>query len=307
MGSRPRNARADSLPRARCTHGCRHRTGADGSHPGAVRSSSRGTRSTCASRREHRHDLRGVRRCGREPRSRRRQPLRLRSRGCGRDLGTCPARVVSPGGARLSAHVDPPRDVHRRGVRDRAGLGSRCPRPGRAERASDASRAPGHHGDRRNDIGSLGARVHPVVRGRQEALRGRPALRADRCRHRCGDDRSDRVLRRRHMRGHALINRGHRSTTRGTLPAPSNRSRDDSPPSSSAPAFSGPPSSRLRSCRSQRRTRSAKCSGRRPSSTTGSAKLPSSTGRSRSSSSPPVRSCSSPGRRLSQSSISHRR
>ena len=37
---------------------------------GAVRSSPRCTRSSCASRREHRHDLRGVRRCGREPRSR---------------------------------------------------------------------------------------------------------------------------------------------------------------------------------------------------------------------------------------------
>ena len=69
-----------------------------------------------------------------------------------------------------SADVDPSRDVHRRGVRDGAGLGSRCPWPGRAERARDAGGSPGHHGDRRHDTGSLGARVHPVVCRRQEAL-----------------------------------------------------------------------------------------------------------------------------------------
>ena len=193
------------------------------------------------------------------------------------------------------------------GVRDRAGLGSRRPRPARAERARDASRSPRHHGDRRNDVGSLGARVHPVLRRRQEARRGGPALRADRCRHRCGDDRSHRLLRRRHLRGHAPSTgdidqgRGGRRqrprTARGTIRLAS----------SSAPAFSAPPSLRLRSCRSQRRTRSAKCSGRRPRSTTRSARLPSSTGHSRSSSLPPVRSCSSRGRRLSRSSISHRR
>ena len=48
----------------------------------------------------------------------------LGPRGCGRHLRTCPARVVPSGRARLSAHVDAPRDLHRRGVCDGAGLGA---------------------------------------------------------------------------------------------------------------------------------------------------------------------------------------
>jgi sporulation protein YlmC with PRC-barrel domain len=97
----------------------------------------------------------GVCRCGREPRSRRGNPLRLRP-GCGRHLGARPTRFVPSGGARLLAHVDAPRDLYRRGVRDGAGLGSRRPGSARAERACDASWSPRYHGDRRNDLAPWG-------------------------------------------------------------------------------------------------------------------------------------------------------
>ena len=280
--------------------------GLDGSHARAVRSPPGSTRSSRAARRKHRHDLRRVRRGGGEPRSRGCDPLRLRSRGRSRDLGTRPAWVVPSSGARLPAHVDPPCDVYRRGVRDGAGLGSRGPRPARAERARDARRSPRHHRDRRNDLGALGTRVHPVVRGRQEALRGRPAIREDRRRHRCGDDGRYRILRRRHVRCNAPST-GNLHQGRG--------GRGQRPRTARRPI-------RLRPLR-RRATRGLDPRGFDPAARNGllgqrsvrpggrldarSEKPRSSTEHLRSSSSPPVRSCSSRGRRLSRSSISHRR
>jgi hypothetical protein len=67
-----------------------------------------------------------------------------------------------------------------------------------ADRRGDRHR----HGHGRHDACSLGAQLHPVVRGRQKAHCRGPAVRARGCDHRVRTDRSHWPLRDHHLRRH---------------------------------------------------------------------------------------------------------
>ena len=80
--------------------------------------------------------------------------------------------------------------------------------PARPRSDADGDRVPGH------DARAVGIGLHPVIRSRQAPGAEGPGLRTHRCDHRRGDDRRDRLLRRRRLRGHAArertIDRGRR-------------------------------------------------------------------------------------------------
>ena len=128
----------------------------------------------------------------------------------------------------------------------------------------------GRRGDGRHDAGAVGPGLHPVLRGRQEAARQGPPLRADRRDRRRRADRRDRLLRRRRLRGDAA-RPGHRHQRRQRRrPRARTAGRGTRRRPSSASASSAPRCWRRRSSRSQPPTRSRRPSAGRPTSTTAS-------------------------------------